>query len=183
MSILVRETVADLYHEKGKAELINGRIVRFMPTGRKPSRVSSSIWRSLDDHEQTHGGGLAVNDNAGFIVNLPHRESFSPNAAWYNGPLTDNEMDFFPDAPIFAVEVRSKGDYGRTAEREMADKRRDYFAAGTQVVWDVDVLSDEVIKSYRRDAPDAPVIFRRGEIADAEPAVPGWRMAVDELFR
>jgi Uma2 family endonuclease len=92
-------------------------------------------------------------------------------------------MDFFPDAPIFAVEVRSKGDYGRTAEREMADKRRDYFAAGTQVVWDVDVLSDEVIKSYRRDAPDTPVIFRRGEIADAEPAVPGWRMAVDELFR
>ena len=26
------------------------------------------------------------------------------------------------------------------------------------------------------------IIFRRGEIADAEPAVPGWRMAVDDLF-
>jgi hypothetical protein len=26
------------------------------------------------------------------------------------------------------------------------------------------------------------VMFRRGDIADAEPAVPGWRMPVDELF-
>jgi hypothetical protein len=43
-----------------------------------------------------------------------------------------------------AVEVRSEGDYGPAAEREMAAKRRDYFAAGTQVVWDVDVLSTEV---------------------------------------
>jgi len=25
-------------------------------------------------------------------------------------------------------------------------------------------------------------VFRRGEVADAEPAVPGWRMPVDELF-
>ena len=30
--------------------------------------------------------------------------------------------------------------------------------------------------------PENPVIYRRGEMADAEPAVPGWRMAVDELF-
>ena len=30
--------------------------------------------------------------------------------------------------------------------------------------------------------PDQPVIFRRGAIADAEPAVPGWRMKVDDIF-
>ncbi|HJS07335.1 MAG TPA: hypothetical protein VJ809_06725 [Pirellulales bacterium] len=52
----------------------------------------------------------------------------------------------------------------------------------TQVVWDVDVQSDEVIRSYRADSPDTPKIFRRGGIADAEPAIPGWRLAVDEMF-
>ena len=26
-------------------------------------------------------------------------------------------------------------------------------------------------------------LYRRGEIAEAEPAVPGWTMAVDDLFR
>jgi hypothetical protein len=50
------------------------------------------------------------------------------------------------------------------------------------VVWDVDLLSPDVIKSYTSSDPDNLVIFRRGDIADAEPAVPGWRMAVDELF-
>jgi hypothetical protein len=47
----------------------------------------------------------------------------------------------------------------------------------------VDVLSDDVIKSYKASDLDNPVIFRRGEIADAESAVPGWRLSVDELFR
>ena len=35
---------------------------------------------------------------------------------------------------------------------------------------------------YRADAPDTPVHFRRGEIADVEPAVAGWTMPVDDLF-
>ena len=49
-------------------------------------------------------------------------------------------------------------------------------------VWDVDLLSEEVIKSYKASDPEPPVIFRRGDIADAEPAVPGWRIAVIDLF-
>jgi Uma2 family endonuclease len=92
-------------------------------------------------------------------------------------------MDFLEGAPIFAVEVRSKSDYGPAAERAMAQKRADYFACGTLVVWDVDLQSEEVIKSYKASDPEHPVIFRRGDIADAEPAVPGWHMAVDELFK
>jgi hypothetical protein len=35
--------------------------------------------------------------------------------------------------------------------------------------------------SYRKSATQ-PVVFRRGQIADAELAVPGWRMAVDDVF-
>ena len=64
----------------------------------------------------------------------------------------------------------------------MQDKRADYFACGTLVVWDVDLQSEDVIKSYKASDPENPVICRRGEIADAESAVPGWTMAVDELF-
>ena len=91
-------------------------------------------------------------------------------------------MRFVEGAPLFAVEVRSEGDYGPQAEREMAQKRADYFAAGTLVVWDVDLLSDDVVRVYRADAPDRPTLYRRGEVAEAEPAVPGWTMPVDDLF-
>ena len=58
----------------------------------------------------------------------------------------------------------------------------DYFAAGTLVVWDVYLLSEDVVKVYRSTAPDSPTVYRRGDTAEAEPAVPGWRMAVDDLF-
>ena len=78
--------------------------------------------------------------------------------------------------------MRSKNDYGTAAEQEISAKRADYFACGTQVVWDVDLLSPDVIKSYKASDPAHPVIFRRGDIADAEPAVPGWQMTVNDLF-
>jgi len=91
-------------------------------------------------------------------------------------------MRFLEGAPIFAVEIRSENDYGRPAERDMAAKRADYFACGTLVVWDVDLLSPDVIKVYRASDPDYPTVYRRGDSAEAEPAVPGWRMPVDDLF-
>ena len=182
MSTKVRATVEDLYHvrEHGKAEIIDGELIHMSPTGMKPSRASSRIWRSLDDYERMYGGGYAIADNAGFSVNLPNRDSFSPDAAWYTGK--DTGMKFLEGAPAFAVEVRSENDYGATAERDMADKRGDYFAAGTLVVWDVDLQSDEVVKVYKHTDPDHPTIYKRGEIAEAEPAVKDWTMPVDELF-
>ena len=63
----------------------------------------------------------------------------------------------------------------------MAAKRADYFAAGTLVVWDVDPQA-EVVHVYRTSDPEKPVTYHRGETAEAEPAVAGWRLAVDELF-
>jgi Uma2 family endonuclease len=173
-------TVQDLYRVKGKAELVDGVIVHMSPTGDAPSRASGSIYASLRQHERATNFGFAYPDNAGFVVNLPGRQSFSPDAAFYTGQRTG--MKFLEGAPAFAVEVRSDGDYGRRAERAMARKRADYFAAGTLVVWDVDLLSPDVIKSYPASDPENPIIYRRGDIANAEPAVPGWTFPVDELF-
>ena len=63
----------------------------------------------------------------------------------------------------------------------MAAKRADYFAAGTLAVWDVDPEA-ETVAVYRAETPTSPVVYRRGEVAEAEPAVPGWRLAVDAIF-
>ncbi|PON12793.1 Uma2 family endonuclease [Candidatus Entotheonella serta] len=117
------------------------------------------------------GQGRGYGDGVVFHVHLPHREAFSPDAAYHIGPRMG--MRFASGAPIFAVEVRSENDCGPAAERAMAAKRADYFACGTLIVWDVDLLSPDVIKSYHANAPDRPVIFRLGDMADAEPAVPG----------
>ena len=180
MSTKTRATIEDLYKVEGKAELVNGEIIEMPPAGDDPNRASLRVATRLLAHEERTGTGRAYTDGAGFRVSLPHRESFSPDAAYHIGYHTG--MRFLEGAPVFAVEVRSENDYGPAAEGAMQDKRADYFACGTLVVWDVDLQSADVIKSYKASDPENPVIFRRGDMADAEPAVPGWRMAVDELF-
>jgi Uma2 family endonuclease len=182
MTTKVRATIDDLYNvpDNAKAEIVNGELVLMSPTGSKPGRASFNIASSLRRHERPGSPGYVFGDNVGFVVNLPNRASFSPDAAWYIGNI--DSMKFLEGAPVFAAEVRSENDYGPAAEKEIADKRADYFAAGTLVVWDVDLLSEDVIQVYRASDPNNPTIYRRGEIAEAEPAVPGWAMAVDEVF-
>jgi len=164
----------------GKAEIVDGQIEELMATGFDPGYAGDEIYSSLRAHARATGDGVAFADNKGFLCDLPNRQSFSPDAAFYTGPHSG--MKFMPEAPVFAVEVRSENDYGPAAERAMAGKRADYFAAGTLVVWDVDLKNEEVVAKYRSDSPLYPQVFRRGEVADAQPAVSGWQLPVDELF-
>jgi Uma2 family endonuclease len=178
-----RATLDDLYGVEGKAELIQGRIVRYMASGHLPSKVASRIFRSLDDYALAKGRGEAYPDGIGFAVPelASGRESFSPDASYYDGVLPVNRMRFIEGPPTFAAEVRSENDYGDAAEIDIAEKRADYFVAGTLVVWDVDPLA-ETVAVYKASTPTQPVVYRRGDLAEAEPAVPGWRMPVDRMF-
>jgi len=180
MSTKVEATIEDLLKVKQKAEIVNGEIILMSPTGIFPGYAGDEIFSSLRDYSKRRKYGRAVSDNKGFVVNLPNRKSFSPDAAFCAG--RQSGMKFYQGAPVFAAEVRSEGDYGPKAEREIAAKRADYFAAGTLVVWDVDLLSENVVRVYRASDPKTPTIYVRGQIAEAEPAVPGWTMPVDDLF-
>ena len=182
MSTKTQATVDDLYRvpENGKAEIVNGELVLMSPSGGVPGRAAGEIFISLREYERRMGGGYAFPDNVGFIVNLPHRRSFSPDAAFFKGELRGGK--FLEGAPIFAVEVRSDEDYGPAAEVQMAAKRADYFAAGTLVVWDVDVLREKVVRVFRSSQQDQAKVYSAGDTAEAEPAVPGWTMAVNDLL-
>jgi Uma2 family endonuclease len=156
-------------------------IVLMAPAGYGHGRVALAICSSLLEYEEATGLGYAIPDNVGFVVNLPNRGSFCPDAAFFVGESSGPK--FLEGAPVFAVEVRSEEDYGPAAEKRLAAKRADYFAAGTRVVWDVDFLRDEVVRSYSAERPEDARVFRRGEAADAEPALPGWSMTVDTLLK
>lgn len=177
-------SLSDLYFIEGKAELIAGRIEQQMPSGDLPSRVALEIAMSLRQYAKTTGTGVAYADGIGYALSPPltsGRESFSPDASFHTGPAPRNKMRFVEGAPAFAAEVRSEGDYGPSAEAMLAAKRADYFEAGTVVVWDVDPLA-QTVAVYRATSPETEVVYHLGEIAEAEPAVPGWRMTVSEVF-
>ncbi len=173
-------TIADLYKIKQKAELVNGEIILMPPTGDSLNRAGGSIYISLRQHERSVPQGRAYTDSIGYSVDLPGRKSFSPDASFHIGPSAG--MKFIKGAPVFAVEVRSENDYGPKMERKIKDKIADYFAAGTLVVWDVDLLDTDMVRVYRANAPETPTIYRRGEMTEAEPALPGWKIPVSDLF-
>lgn len=178
-----RATLRDLDRADFKAELIGGRIVRLPMSGFKPASVAFTIAMRLNQYARRVNRGFAAPDGLDYAVAelRSGRESFRPDASYYVGPPPRDEMDFINGAPTFAVEVRSKDDYGPAAERDMAAKRADYFESGTVAVWDVDPVA-EVVRLYVRADPDKPTEFARGGIAHAEPALPGWTMRVDDVF-
>ena len=173
MLALLREVGGD-----HKAELVDGEIHVMSPTDDLAGRCAENVYLSLRQHEATEGGRARGDDHA-FLVELPGRRSFSPDASYSRGGAAGRRA--VQGAPDFAVEVRSAGDYGPRMEAKLARKRADYFAAGTQVVWDVDPVAGEV-RCYRAADPTRPTAFARGHDADAEPAVPGWRVSVAWLL-
>lgn len=177
----VEALVQELYRVDGKAEIVHGRLVRMDAAGGLHGYAAGVIYASLLEYARRTRSGIALPDNVGFLVRLPHRRSFSPDAAFWTGaPLTRA----FPEgSPLFAAEVRSPEDYGLEAERCLAAKRADYFAAGTQAVWDVDLHGGNVRLHLAADAdPGHAIVFPRGTHAHAEPVLPGWSMPVDDLF-
>lgn len=177
-------TLDDLYAVEGKAELIAGRIVTFMPSGDAPSQAAFEIAVKLRAYAQVSGAGKAYADGVGYALGRPladGRQSFCPDASYYVGAGPKNRMRFIDGVPVLAVEVRSQGDYGEAAEERLAGKRADYFEAGTEVVWDVDPLA-RTVAVYRSASPEQPDLFSAGQTADAERALPGFNVAVDDIF-
>ncbi|WP_420129887.1 Uma2 family endonuclease [Longimicrobium sp.] len=173
-------TIDDLRRTKHKAEIVNGEMLVIGPSGGLTANAAGNILISLHQYKRQHGGGRVFGSRLAYILDLPNRQAICPDVSWYTGP--DSDGGYLRVAPVFAVEVRDEIDHGDEAEQRMAAKRADYFAAGTQVVWDVDVLRETLIRACHSNHPGHATVYRRGDIAHAEPAVPGWRFRVDELF-
>jgi hypothetical protein len=48
---------------------------------------------------------------------------------------------------------------------------------------EIQAAIEEVIRVYRASDPEHPDVYRLGELAEAELALPDWSMPVDGFFR
>jgi Uma2 family endonuclease len=78
-------------------------------------------------------------------------------------------------APDLAVEILGKGN----TRREMERKLRDYFAAGTRLVWYID-RKQRTVRVYTR--PDRPAVLREDQSLDGGDVLPGFVLPLRELF-
>lgn len=80
--------------------------------------------------------------------------------------------DFGPD---FAVEVLSR----KNTRKEMTRKRRDYFAAGTRLVWEINPRRRTVMVYTSLKNPTRLI---EADTLSGAPVLPGFTLAVAELF-
>ena len=66
-----KATIEDLYKIDGKAEIVNGRIVRMPPTGDDPGYAGDRVFISLDNYAEQTGAGRAVSHHASLLLVRP----------------------------------------------------------------------------------------------------------------
>ena len=96
--------------------------------------------------------------------------------SWNRFPNQRVPTEPIPDvAPDLAVEVSSTGN----TAREMARKRQDYFAAGVQVVWQIDphTRTVEVFTS-----PEQSTVLHEAQTLEGGTVLPGFTLPLQELF-
>jgi len=172
-------TEADLLRllaaKDGLYELVDGTLVE-KAMGWKESLLATWIAHQLLKFlEGNDLGGVTGPDGT---LRLRRRLVRLPDVAfvrWENVP-PDDELPQIPDlAPDLAVEVFSPSN----TAREMARKRREYFGAGTTLVWQV-YLKTKTVEVYT-----SPGRFRTlglTDTLDGGDVLPGFRLSLAELF-
>ena len=83
--------------------------------------------------------------------------------------------DFLPAVPELAVEVVSPHETLRSARRKVGD----YFRAGAEAVW---LVLPDVAEIHIYSSPTAVRIVTRPDVLTGDPVVPGFRIALADLF-
>jgi Uma2 family endonuclease len=161
--------------KRGQFELVHGTLVE-KAMGVKESFLAAWIIFRLQEYLQGNDlGGVTGPDGT---LKLQEHLVRIPDVGfllWENVP-PDDELPPIPElAPDLAVEVISPSN----TAKEMAKKRREYFRAGTRLVWHVYPLRKEV------EVYTSPARFRTLGLADSLDGgdlLPGFQLPLTDLF-
>jgi Uma2 family endonuclease len=172
------EELWELPDDGMRRELVRGDLREMTPAGWEHGRVAAAAGALLFAHTRETGAGAVCGAETGFVLARDPDTVRAPDAALVSRERVDavgRVPKFWPGAPDLAVEVVSPEDrFG-----EVEEKALDWLAAGTVAVLVLD--PERRTATVYRGAGDAHV-HTTGDTLDLTDAVPGWRIAVSELF-
>src|SRR5262249_40022842 len=123
--------------------------------------------------------GVVLTSETGFLLSERPDSVRAPDAAFLSAARLEStpfaEDKYFPGAPDLAVEVLSPSD----TDSEVQAKVKDWLQAGAHLV----LVADPKKRYIAVHRPGAePEVFGPGESVDASAVVPGWHLAVAEVF-
>ena len=161
----------------GLVELVEGTLVEKV-MGFGESGVEADLIRFLGRYLDQHDIADLLSSSSTMrldrgVVRLPDLALIR----WERYPHRQRPLEAVPEiCPDLAVEILSEGN----TPEEMARKRREYFAAGTTLVWEIDPRRREV-GVYR--SPEQCMTLGEGDVLTAEPLLPGFSLPLTDLFR
>lgn len=148
------------------------------PGGYEHGKSSSKFDRSLGNHVDAHRLGDVVTNETGFLLTTDPDTVRAPDVAFVVRERVEaagRVTGYWPGAPDLVVEVISPNDL----YTEVEDKVDEWLEHGTRMVLVVNPRRRTI--AVRR--PGQPVrILGEDDVLDGEDVVPGWALAVRELF-
>ena len=182
MSTLVkrRMTARDLERmpdDGFRYELVNGEIRQMPPPGGEHGDRAMRVSIPFGYYVYTHNLGIVLAAETGFKID--NYNVRAPDFAFVSKERVEQygiPKGYFPFAPDLAVEVVSPGD----TKKEVQEKAEWWLAVGTRLVWVVDPKRTIVIAYYM----DGSVTeYKVGDTLDGVDVVPGFKLAVKDIFK
>jgi Uma2 family endonuclease len=163
-------------HEQRLFELVDGVLVEKV-MGFRESLVAIFLARILGNFISPRNLGLVV--GADGMMRLQANTVRIPDVAfiaWSRLPEGKVPQTAVPDVvPTLAVEVLS----ATNTAAEMSRKRREYFAAGVELVWEVDI-HQRIVTVYT--SAESLRVIRDGEILSGGRVLPEFEIPLSEIF-
>ena len=161
----------------GRVELVAGRIVEKMPTGRPHGRIELNIGAALHIYNKQYDYGEAYAGEVGVYTSRNPDTVRGMDAALISHERLQKakESGYLTFAPELVVEVPSPNDSWTDVHRKL----RKHFALDTKMVWLVDA-EDRQIYIYR--SLTNLKIFLAGETLTCGDVLPQFAVAVDDIL-
>lgn len=161
-------------------ELVDGELFTMMAPGFEHGRVAGKVFKLLAVHvDETHSGETLAAET-GFVLARDPDTVRAPDVAFVSRERFEaigSTVKYWPEAPDFVAEVLSPSD----SFAEVQAKAMSWLDAGTKAVLVVDPGRHTATVYWRRDGVRV-CVYRGEDQIDLEDAVPGWRVALAELF-
>jgi Uma2 family endonuclease len=172
-------TEADLLHfvERDKlCELIDGTLVE-KPVGWAEAIIAANLIAHLNHYIMPRNLGVVSGADSTLRMASTGRIRL-PDVVFVTRERIPKTRQAVPTlAPDLAVEILSPSN----TTAEINQKLREYFESGTKLVWIIDP-EKRTVAIYRRPGEPARIL-EASSVLDGEDVIPGFSVAVVELFR
>jgi Uma2 family endonuclease len=156
-------------------DLIRGELIEMSPAGGRHGRVAIRIGRFLDEFVDRNSLGACFGAETGFVLAERPDTVLGPDAAYVRAdriPPDDEQDRYWRVVPDLAVEVVSPSDRpGQLSE---------YLEAGVRLLWVIEPRQ-RTVTVYTPDRNAR--VLRESDALDGGDVLPGFTVAVSELFR